>query len=99
MKSGISCDSPPLEEGWLRINKNIAKPPLKAQTGWSKSFPTTPSAPVQGCLRRYFLTSRPPLLWRRGIAVHCDFSLLGNTPVSPGRHTQVDQSRRDDRSN
>jgi 16S rRNA (guanine966-N2)-methyltransferase len=31
-------------------------------------FLTTPSAPIKGCLRRYFVRSRPPLLWRRGVA-------------------------------
>jgi len=34
-----------------------------AQTGWSEMFLTTPSAPIRGCLRRYFLevASTPPL--------------------------------------
>jgi hypothetical protein len=36
--------------------------PKLEQTGWSKSFLTTPSAPRFGCLRRYFLevASSPP---------------------------------------
>jgi hypothetical protein len=36
---------------------------LDAQTGWSEIFLTTPSAPIKGCLRRYFLevASTPPL--------------------------------------
>src|SRR5262249_44123598 len=40
---------------------------LDAQTGWSEMFLTNPSAPIKGCLRRYFLRSCPPLLQRRGI--------------------------------
>ncbi|PYS30953.1 MAG: hypothetical protein DMG11_03150 [Acidobacteria bacterium] len=41
MTAGISRDGQvrgiPLlgEEGWLRHQENAAKPPLKAQTGWS----------------------------------------------------------------
>src|SRR3954453_17459710 len=56
------CQSPPLEEGWLREKKSC-EATLDAQTGWSEMFLTTPSAPIKGCLRRYFLqvAAPPPL--------------------------------------
>src|SRR5438876_489635 len=61
--------------------ENAAKLPLKAQTGWSKTFLTTPSAPDRGCLRRHLLevASTPPLeegtICFRGLDL-----LFGNNP-------------------
>jgi hypothetical protein len=43
-------------------DKKSCEASFDAQTGWSKTFLTSPSAPSQGCLRRYFLevASTPP---------------------------------------
>src|SRR6476620_3773378 len=43
--------------------KKSCEATLDAQTGWSETSLTTPSAPIKGCLRRYFLevASTPPL--------------------------------------
>src|ERR687887_297054 len=43
--------------------KKSCEATFDAQTGWSELFRTTPSAPIKGCLRRYFLevASPPPL--------------------------------------
>src|SRR5215813_9240294 len=40
--------------GGCAIKKNC-EATFDAQTGWSEMFFTTPSAPIKGCLRRYFL--------------------------------------------
>jgi hypothetical protein len=47
-------------------------------------FLTTPSAPIKGCLRRYFLRSRPPLLYEEGTSSSFQNLIpLGNMPQKP----------------
>jgi hypothetical protein len=54
--------SPPLEEGWLR-DKKSCEATFDAQTGWSKTFLTTPSAPTKDAFGDILLevASTPPL--------------------------------------
>ena len=62
MNSGNGWYSPLPEEGWLRDQEKL-EATFDAQTGWSEMCLTTPSAPIKGCLRQYFLevASTPPL--------------------------------------
>jgi hypothetical protein len=63
MKPSRDALSPLLQRrGGCAIEKSC-EATLDAQTGWSKTFLTTPSAPIKGCLRRYFfeVASTPPL--------------------------------------
>src|SRR5437667_537813 len=69
------------EEGRLRHQEDAAKPPMKAQTGWSfpddvttSSFTimTTPSAPLRR-LRTFFLLAQPPLLFQEGNTLSWQF--------------------------
>src|SRR5262245_44662522 len=59
-----------------RSRKKLRSHLCRAQTGWSNILLTTPSAPIEGCLRRYFLevASTPPL--ERGIAACLRFRPL-----------------------
>src|SRR5438552_2827279 len=61
-----SCYSPPPRGGMAARSRKAAQQPQTAETGWAKSFLTTPYAPTQGCLRRFVLMSRPPLLCEEG---------------------------------
>jgi len=57
--------------------KKSCEATFDAQTGWSKTFLTTPSAPVKGSLRRYLLevASTPPL--EEGTSSSLAFSSFG----------------------
>src|SRR5438094_10591754 len=52
------------KEGWLRNQRNIAKPPKLTQPGWFPldSFGKPPWPRDQRTLRNIFLIARPPLL-------------------------------------
>src|SRR5437867_13344763 len=62
------------KEGWLRHQRNFAKPPKLTQPGWFPldSFGKPPRPRDQRRLRDIFLIARPPLLAvdaRRGLSV------------------------------
>jgi hypothetical protein len=63
--------------------KKSCEATLDAQTGWSEMCLTTPSAPINGCLRRYFLevASTPPLEEGNSSRFMIS-SCLRNTPYS-----------------
>src|SRR6266702_8238470 len=59
------------KEGWLRHQKDAAKPPSPAQTGWlvpKKLFWSLnePPRPRLSLEREFFLMARPPLLCQGG---------------------------------
>src|SRR5437660_2465234 len=57
----------PQKEGWLRHQKNVAKPPKPTQPGWfsfSFSIGKPPRPRDQRMLRDILLIARPPLLLR-----------------------------------
>ena len=65
----LSFTSLPSSRGGVAAHQeNGAERPLKAQTGWSKSFLTTPPLLTMEAFGDIRFRSRPPLLWRRGIA-------------------------------
>ena len=79
------------KEGWLRHQENIAKPPLKAQTGWCSSgitasywlrpvglafAPLMPGRASYGSLRRLLLMARPPLLYQEGNLLANSYSFI-----------------------
>src|SRR5262250_1651087 len=69
----------PARGGVAARSRKAAKPLFDAQTGWSEMFLTTPSAPIKGCLRQYFLevASTPPL--EEGTSSSSTISPFGNT--------------------
>jgi len=61
--------SPLLQRRGRCAIKKSCEATFDAQTGWSKTFLTTPSAPnLKNAFGDIFLRWRPPLLWRRGLA-------------------------------
>src|SRR6266705_5269562 len=59
------------KEGWLRHQKDAAKPPSPAQTGWlvqknCLAVLNQPPRPRLSKERGYFLMARPPLLCQGG---------------------------------
>ena|SRR2546425_10048956 len=53
------------KEGWLRHQKNFAKPPKPTQPGWfSFLYPSEnhPGLAISGCCATFLLIARPPLL-------------------------------------
>ena len=67
---------------------------FKRADGVVRNFWTTPSAPIKGCLRRYLLRSRPPLLWRRGLAAVFTIVTGFVTWFSPRGRGSIDPRRR-----
>src|SRR5687767_6247571 len=64
-KSGRKLDAacnPLLSERGGCASRKCCEATAESADGVVRNGLTTPSAPIKGCLRRYFLRSRPPLL-------------------------------------
>jgi hypothetical protein len=85
----VTCTMPifPSSRGGWMPDQKSCEATFDAQTGWAKTFLTTPSAPIKGGLRRYFLevASTPPPEEgnNRGLAI------FARCATAPTRRRQV----------